>query len=365
MFENLKFKYYKSSIGRDNLIEGIKTLPNVEQKKELIKEYMKFGNFSDLYRHGDIKNLDRYIIELSQSGDPVTFNEYDFSFLEKAGKHDVILELYRNHSVEGSIRILKVTEVYNKEILNKVTINNNLEYLSDLYERTNDDNIINVIFENAGKLDLFQVYDCFHSLINSTQNQRLLSLIISKEDYVKLYNNSFKFKTDDLLYMTDVILNIIANPFVAIMIINKGAYKKENIDKLINLICNGKKIREVYQLLTYNEDFHFKYDLTNEQKEKLEKELRESGNVTLNICYNYYKDKESFIKKTGGLHKIVACLIALNEYDGKLIPELEDDYNKYCNDSRDEMIEQNLIFSDDAKPKIVKVVKKSKKNLKK
>ena len=30
-----------------------------------------------------------------------------------------------------------------------------------------------------------------------------------------------------------------------------------------------------------------KYDLTNEQKEKLEKELRESGNVTLNICYNY------------------------------------------------------------------------------
>ena len=100
------------------------------------------------------------------------------------------------------------------------------------------------------------MYDCFHSLINSTQNQRLLSLIISKEDYVKLYNNSFKFKTDDLLYMTDVILNIIANPFVAIMIINKGAYKKENIDKLINLICNGKKIREVYQLLTYNEDFH-------------------------------------------------------------------------------------------------------------
>lgn len=65
------------------------------------------------------------------------------------------------------------------------------------------------------------------------------------------------------------------------------------------------------------------------------------------------------------MHKIVACLIALNEYDGKLIPELEDDYNKYCNDSRDEMIEQNLIFSDDAKPKIVKVVKKSKKNLKK
>ena len=33
MFENLKFKYYKSSMGRDNLIEGIKKLPNVGQKK--------------------------------------------------------------------------------------------------------------------------------------------------------------------------------------------------------------------------------------------------------------------------------------------------------------------------------------------
>ena len=326
---------------------------------------MKFGDFDDLYRYGDINNLDRYIMEMSMAGDPVTFNEYDFSFLEKAGKYDLILELYRNHSVESSIRILKVTEVYNKEVLDKVTINDNLEYLSDLYERTDDDNIINVIFENAGKLDLFQVYDCFHSLINSTQNQRLLSLIISKEDYVKLYNNSFKFKTDDLLYMTDVILNIIANPFIAIMIINKGAYKKENIDKLINLICNGKKIREVYQLLTYNEDFHFKYDLTNEQKEKLEKELRESGNVTLNICYNYYKDKESFIKKMGGFDKIIACLIAFDEFDPNLLPELSDDIEKYCKECKNVIIEQNLIFSDDTKPKIVKVVKKSKKNLKK
>lgn len=365
MFENLKFKYYKSSMGRDNLIEGIKTLPNVEQKKELIKEYMKFGNFSDLYRHGDIKNLDRYIMEMSMAGDPVTFNESDYQFLEKAGKNEVILELYRNHSVESSIRILKVTEVYNKEVLDKVTINDNLEYLSDLYERTKDNNIVSVIFENASKLDLFQVYNYFNHLITEKQKKYLLNLIVSINNFEEIYLKSHLIKYDDRIYITSKVLDCTDDDEIANTIIDNGAYIKEHIDKLINLICNGKKIREVYQLLTHNENFHFKYDLTNEQKVKLENELKASGNEILNFCYNYYKDKESFIKKMGGFDKIIACLIAFDEFDPNLLPELSDDIEKYCKECKNVIIEQNLIFSDDAKPKIVKVVKKSKKNLKK
>ena len=43
------------------------------------------------------------------------------------------------------------------------------------------------------------------------------------------------------------------------------------------------------------------------------RKLATSCGIAVGSMYNYYKDKESFIKKTGGLHKIVACLIAFTK----------------------------------------------------
>lgn len=342
---------------KEDYIKAICTIKNIDKVVNLLDEFLKLYNLSELT---NISNnyLEKLLINYFNKYQTGYLERQDFEYMSKIGLNNMILYyenmLIRNNEITKLLEIAKNVKIYNEKVL-KVLLRQE-EALYELYYETKDNKILNFMLDNT---IIISEYELFVHLLNDDYKERFTDKLIEDNSLTQILinlNNGYYYdilkswrKHKEILYSEDI--DAIARYRV---------YEKKDIEFLVNKLCELKEAKYIYKFLS--DKYFITSELTIEQKQKLEKALKSTENIEYNFYYEFNKNKYKLIKRLGGF---IAFLNFLDKYKDEFCDEEEmEKINSLCdliyekNDPSDENV-RNILFCDDETCKvIVKKVKK-------
>lgn len=361
-----EYRMYQKAIKSNNKNKLINIINNMENELyllNLVEKYIKEYSIIDLLELSNDKINEELFLRLFKNR---TRNDLlslaDMLNLKKYDMENIIIAAIKIDFNANSL--IRDTGIYDTELLNYLASKNEILTLKKLYIDYGDNNILDVILSN----DIMSIYTytSFESLLPEEYKLQFMDKLMSKCNISTIIENINYISNDAIIYMyrkkkEDLTLEDVWT------ILENEALEECDMEFFVNKMCEIGTAEYLCMILIQNEETDSIIKLTNEQKERLEKALKETKNVECNLYYRYYKNKYKLFKDFGGVAALYIFLKA-NEKDFKfeniyvsIIQDIEkiivDEYsNKQVNNV-------SFLFKDEEKYS-VKVVKKRKKNLK-
>lgn len=359
--EDIIYRLAMKNGSKENLIKAINKMESEEYIIQLCAQYLKKGYVTDLINSTYNKVNEELLLEVVKRNKSTLYLSQDeIKNLKMLGMINLVLYLIKLRTDRE--KLIENIGIYDAELLEWLTKNSGIDILKNLYSKTKDNNILDIVLEKRISIETFIKFEDF---LPNDYKIKFMDKLIEKCSISSIIDNIDTISDDAIIYMYRKKKEDLTSKDIC-TILDYKCYENSDIEFLINKLCEEAKAKYLYLLLIDEYDCLDK--VSKEQKEKIERTLKETKSIEYNLYYEFYKGKDRLIKNFGGALALFVFLKA-NAYDFKnketykyVLESIEEIVVRELSEKEDVNI-YNALFKNEEKYS-VKVVKKRKKNLK-
>ena len=359
--EDIIYRLAMKNGSKERIIKAINKIGYEPYLLDLIEKYLQNYEVIELINLTNNKVNEDLLMKVvkKQNDNHIIFYD-EILELKKLGMDKLVLAIIKID--DDKELLVERTGIYDEELLNCLSNNSNIDTLYILYCNTKDNNILNVILNQRLSIDTFA---SFEKVLPNDYKIKFMDKLIEECSISSIIDNIDTISDDAIIYMYRKKKEDLTSKDIC-TILDYKCYENSDMEFLINKLCEEAKAKYLYLLLIDEYDCLDK--ISKEQKEKIERTLKETKSIEYNLYYEFYKGKDILIKNFGGVLALYLFLKS-NVYVFKdketykyVLESIEKNVIRELSEKEDVNI-YNALFKDEVKY-TVKVLKKRKKNLK-